>query len=83
MSKLTKNIKLDNFKKLELDDFANEDEFHEKITKIFEESNKYAKEVAHTIDRYYLTGLSKLSIRKKKKIQKWIYKAMKGKLELC
>ena len=59
-----------------LEDFSDGKEFASKIESMFE---SFSKNYAHNVDRYYLTGLSRLSYKKKKKITKWIEKEMKNK----
>lgn len=61
-----------------LEDFDDENDFIEKFEKIFKE---YTKKQSHEIDRYYLTGISRLSKRKKKIIMKWVHKIMKKELK--
>lgn len=61
-------------KSMLLDDFKNVSDMQQQIVDFI---NKAAKDNAHMIDRYFLTGFKLLSVRKIKKLRKWILKEIK------
>ena len=59
-----------------LDDFEDANDMEQQL---IDAINKVAKDNTHMIDRYFLTGFKLLSIRKLKRLRKWVFKAMKKK----